>query len=783
MFLRILKRDLKRKRVMNVILLIFIIMCSMFAAASVSSISAVTGGIDSYFDKAGVPDLLVRVPYSSGLEEEIRALPEVNSVRTEHHLTVLDSGCFRLNGEKMDNFTNSALLINSDERAITYFDESNSEVGALAKGEFYATSVFSEESDIKEGDRVILKMGDTELSLTYKGRFKGAIHGKNSSDHPVVMLSREDYDICERDKAFYGWAENCICIETDDPDSIKERYSGMLNVYVNDRDSYKEIYLYDMITAYVMMIISIVLMFAGFVMLRFTIGFTVSEEFREIGVMKAVGISSGRIRRLYLVKYLAIALIGAVIGYFCSLPLSRAMLDSMSQSMVFDTSSNFSLGLISTGAVILMIMLFCWLCTGRVKKLSPIDAIRSGQTGERFGRRSVMQLGHSRLPASGFMALNDVLSAPKQFIIMTFIFTLCLLLMTCMSNFSETLKSSSIIGLFGIPDCDITIGDVTSLEDVFAGKGMQATVDKYDRLLKDSGINGKVSLSVGGNYEAVHGSSKEAVMFLVTKGEPDSAFIMDEGKAPMKEDEVAMTPKAMKALNAEIGDRINVTMGGRERELIITGAFSSFIGSGTTARLCSSCEIDPESISNSFGLQVRLEGSRSREAVNEAVEKLKKLLDCEKVYLNEEIVDRMTGLSGTMRSMKQMMMILTVIVTALIAVLTERSFISKEKSEIALMKAIGIRSRSIAVRHVLRFVIVAAAASVISSAVLMPLGSGLLLWVFSMVGDVKSVTSDLNAAEVFGFCPALLICTSAVFPALTALYMKRIKASDTASIE
>ena len=394
-----------------------------------------------------------------------------------------------------------------------------------------------------------------------------------------------------------------------------------------------------------------------------------------------------------------------------------------------------------------------------------------------------MPLGHSRLPASGFMALNDVLSAPKQFIIMTFIFTLCLLLMTCMSNFSETLKSSSIIGLFGIPDCDITIGDVTSLEDVFAGKGMQATVDKYDRLLKDSGINGKVSLSVGGNYEAVHGSSKEAVMFLVTKGEPDSAFIMDEGKAPMKEDEVAMTPKAMKALNAEIGDRINVTMGGRERELIITGAFSSFIGNGTTARLCSSCEIDPESISNSFGLQVRLEGSRSREAVNEAVEKLKKLLDCEKVYLNEEIVDRMTGLSGTMRSMKQMMMILTVIVTALIAVLTERSFISKEKSEIALMKAIGIRSRSIAARHVLRFVIVAAAASVISSAVLMPLSSGLLLWVFSMVGDVKSVTSDLNAAEVFGFCPALLICTSAVFPALTALYMKRIKASDTASIE
>ena len=783
MFLRILKRDLKRKRVMNVILLIFIIMCSMFAAASVSSISAVTGGIDSYFDKAEVPDLIVRCPYNSELDEEIRSLPGVRSIKTEHHLTVLDSGCFRLEGRRMDNFTNSAQLMNSDERAIVYFDEHNRELGGLAKGEFYATSVFSEGTDIREGDSFILKMGDTELSLTYKGRFKGAVYGKNSTDHPVVMLSREDYEICERDKAFLVWAQNTLCIETDDPDSIKKKYSDVMNVYIEDRDDIRDLYINDMITAYIMMIISIVLMFAGFVMLRFTIGFTVSEEFREIGVMKAVGISSGRIRRLYLAKYLALAVIGAVIGYFCSIPLSRAMLNSMSESMVFDTSSDLFIGLVSTAAVILMIVLFCWLCTGRVKRLSPIDAVRSGQTGERFGRKSVMQLGRSRLPASGFMALNDVLSAPKQFIIMTFIFTLCLLLMTCMSNFAETLKSSSIIGLFGIPDCDITIGDVTSLEDIFAGKGMQATVDKYNGLLKDNGINGKVSLSIGGNYEAVHGSSKEEMLFFVTKGVPDSAFIMDEGMPPAKEDEVAMTHKSLKALDAEIGDRIRVKMGGIERELIITGAFSSFMGGGTSARLCSSCEIEPESISNTFGLQVKLGDGHSREAVNEAAEKLRELFDCKKVYPNEEIVEKMTGLSGTMNSMKQMMMILTVIVTALIAVLTERSFISREKSEIALMKAIGISSGSIAARHVLRFVISAAAAVIISSAVLIPFSSALLGWTFSMIGDVRSVTADFSAAEVFGLCPAILILASIVFPALTALYMKRIKASDTASIE
>ena len=783
MFLRILKRDLRRKKVMNVILLIFIIMCSMFAAASFSNISAVTRGVDGYFDKAGVPDLVVNVPYNSDIEEELRAMPAVRSLKTEHHLKVLESGYFRLNGRKMDNFTNTATLCSIGEKAITYFDEHNNELSGLSKGEFYATSVFSDGTDIRKGDSVILKMGETELTLIYKGRFKGAVHGKNSTDHPVLILSQEDFELCEKDKAFYGWAENSLFIETDDPDSITEKYSGMIDVNVNDRDSFKELYLYDMITAYVMMLISVVLMFAGFVMLRFTIGFTISEEFREIGVMKAVGISSGKIRRLYLAKYLAMAVIGAFVGYLCSIPLSNVMLESMSETMVFDASSNVSLGLISTGAVILLIMLFCWLCTGKVRKLSPIDAVRSGQTGERFGKKSIMHLGHSRLPASGFMALNDVLSAPRQFVIMTLVFTLCLLLMTCMSNFAETLKSTSIIGLFGIPDCDITSGSVSSLEDVFAGKGMQATVDKYNKLMKDNGLNASASLTVSSQYEAFHGSSKENVLFVVTKGVKDDEFAMDEGKPPMKEDEVALTGSAMKALDAEIGDRINVSIDGIERELMVTGTFSVFVGGGMAARLCSSYEPDPERISGSFGMQFRLEGDRSESAVNEAVEKIKKITDCEKVNPNGEIVEMMTGLSSTMSSMKQLMMILTVIVTALIAVLTERSFISREKSEIALMKAVGIRDRSIIAQHVLRFVIAAAAASVISSVMLLPVSSLLLGWVFSMIGDVRSVTSDFSAADVFVICPALLICAAAVFPALTALYMKKIKASDTASIE
>ena len=56
MFLRMLKRDLKRKKTMNTILFLFIIIASMFMASGMNNIIAVTNGLDNYLTEAGVGD-------------------------------------------------------------------------------------------------------------------------------------------------------------------------------------------------------------------------------------------------------------------------------------------------------------------------------------------------------------------------------------------------------------------------------------------------------------------------------------------------------------------------------------------------------------------------------------------------------------------------------------------------------------------------------------------------------------------------------------------------------
>ena len=783
MFWRILKKDLKRKKTMNIILLLFVILCSMFAAAAVNNIIAVTGGIEHYFDAADVPDVTVQMIFGgeNDLEEKIGELDSVKEIRTEHWLCVASSKYFKHNGKKLDNFTNAAWLLSDSEMAINYFDENNHIIESVDKGCFYANAPFLQDMDIKEGDEVELTVGDSHLTLKFMGRFKGALFGSENSNSPYLIMNADDYDYLDKDEAAHIMNGRQFCVNTSDIDEIRELAKDYSGVYVYTREESKDIYLYDMLSAYVLMMISIVLMFTAFVVLRFTIGFTISEEFREIGVMKAVGIRGGSIRSLYIVKYLAIAVIGTLIGYFCSVPLGDMMMKNVSENMVLGSGNGTFMGILSSAAVVIVILLFCYNCTRRVNKLSPIDAVRNGQTGERFRRKSLLHLGRSKLPSSAFLSVNDVISSLKQFSIVIVVFTLCILLMTMMSNFALTFKSEKILRFFDVPSSEAHIMDSEIFGEVFADQSTyKQLIADTEKLLADNGMPGKCTMTMSTQFETSHEDKTAKISFAVTKGETNDTLYVDEGSAPRKTDEIAVTVSTLGDLGAEIGDRVTVVINEKEYEFIITGTYSSFV---SDAFLYKDFDLGNLPANNTLGAQIHFDGNPDKAQINKNIEELKDLLDTDKVYSASDYINNFTGMSDTLNVIKQMMIIITVIVTALIVILMERSFISKEKSEIALMKAVGIGNGSIILQHSLRFVIVSVIACIVSSAVLMPISDVMMNWVGNMVGDVSGLKCDFDPLEIFVICPAILIGVTVIGSFLTALYTKTIKASDTASIE
>lgn len=59
MHLNILRKDLKRKKTMNIILLISIILASMFASSSMNNLLSITTAMDSYVRKSELADYTV----------------------------------------------------------------------------------------------------------------------------------------------------------------------------------------------------------------------------------------------------------------------------------------------------------------------------------------------------------------------------------------------------------------------------------------------------------------------------------------------------------------------------------------------------------------------------------------------------------------------------------------------------------------------------------------------------------------------------------------------------
>ena len=102
MFFDILKRDLKRKKTMNFIILLFVILSVMFISSSVTNLTAVIGSLDSFFDKAGVGDYTAAAIMSAA----------VNAAQTG----AIDGCKFKCSRDYVENTITVTKLPNDDER-------------------------------------------------------------------------------------------------------------------------------------------------------------------------------------------------------------------------------------------------------------------------------------------------------------------------------------------------------------------------------------------------------------------------------------------------------------------------------------------------------------------------------------------------------------------------------------------------------------------------------------------------------------------------------------------
>ena len=787
MFWRILKKDLKRKKTMNIILL-FVVLCSMFAAASVNNIIAVVGGLDYYFEKAELGDYFI-IERSTGGEDTIsKILKHSENVSGYKTYNVVNASCddLKTDSGKLMEFSNIALICDINNTKQNFFGMDNEVITDVEKGKVYITGSVPKREGVKIGERFYVELGDTKLLLEVAGFAKDALLGSEMMGNPRLLINSADFETLTADETIHTYSCGHVYdIDTDNAAALESELNeqnGML--FSGDRDLIKMTYIMNMLVAAIILVVSAGLLIVSFVVLRFTIRFTIAEEFREIGVMKAIGLNNSSIRMLYLVKYLGITLAGAVIGYFGSVPFGNLLLKSVSENMVLGNDNGMIISVVCCIAVVLIIMLFGWSSTRRIEKLSAIDAVRSGQTGERFRKRSLLSLGKSKFSSTGFLALNDVTSEPKQYGILTAVFAICTALVMILAVTANTLDSGSLLYLLSITESDVYMNNSTRAMEIIAGaKTIRETEDEIVNILAENDMPGNVYLEAWYKLPVTAKNGSFQVNFLNCMDTKTTDYDYTDGSAPIKPDEIAVTKQISEKLGAEIGDRVTVNIGGEKREFIITAYFQCFNNLGECARFHEDVSIPDSLMTSSFAYQINFDDHPDKAVIEERIEKLKDIFDNQNIFDTKGFVKDCMGVGDMIAAVKNLVLMLSLIIIILLAVLMERSFISKERSEIALLKAVGFDSGSVILYHTMRFGITVIIAIVTASALLMPLTKLIIDPIFGMMGAIGNIEYQFNVLEIFGAYPVIIFCVTVLSAALTALYTKAIKSSDTASIE
>lgn len=789
MYKNILKKDIKRKKSMNIILLIFITLSVMFVSSSANNLLSVTNALDNYIEISNVPDYFVMTKdaYQSGkgVTDLIKDLDCVKSYKTNDCIyTPLNA--IRYKGKEID-MKNQGIMIPFDKSPLNYFDSNNNKITEINKGEIYLKNSIMSNNNIKIGDKIALSIDNVSVDFTVKGSIKDAIFGSEMMGNSVFAMHKSDYEQFKKADSFMMRQGKMIYIDTTDTEAVAGALADDPTiVFCDGKDLIKTAYIMDMIIAGMLLVVSVFLIAVAFVILRFTISFTLSEEYREIGIMKAIGIKNSKIRGLYMVKYFAMSIVGAIIGFLCGIPFGNMLLMQASENIVIASYNSLLINAVCSLAVVIVVMLFCYGCTRKVKKLTPIDAIRNGQTGERFKKKSLIKLHKSHLRPIPFMAVNDILSGLKRFSIVAVSFFIGILMITIPLNTMTTLKSDKLVSWFSMKQSDVYLDDKTMEDKYIAPDGRQKIKDHLKSIedkLDDNGIKAKCGMESIFRLTIEKGDYKIKSLAFQGTGTSANDYTYLEGTAPINKNEVAITYVNANKLHAKIGDTVKITTIDGTAEYIITAIYQSMNNMGEGIRLNENAELDYTQSFGFFAYQINYTDNPTDQEKSERIELIKDLYPDYEVYTGGGYVDDMIGgVAGYMSGVVYLILTVVIIINILVAVLMAKSFFTKEKGEIAMMKAVGFSNNAIILKQTLRMAIVMIIATIIAVLLADPVGHLAVGGIFQIMG-AKTIIFDVNILQTYIIYPVIVLVCTILSVFIVSQQVRRVSSSEINSIE
>lgn len=764
MLKRMLKKDLMHRKSVNLILFLFITIATVFLASSVNNILVVSSSVDYYMDYANIPDVNL-VAVNSGEKEKIMKwieteAPGVKDYGYQEILSVEQKNLHRENGKK---FNAEGLSLFLSEESSDYCKGFDPNGGALhlQDDEIGMPAFLMDKNDLKVGDKVRISLNGRDKTFTLKTVVKDAAFGNDMVGMSRIFMNSDMYKEFKKtgsEQTYALYFINVSSISEFTEAQNLQSFPSVLNTV--SRSMYSMIYSFDLILAALLILVGICMILIALLVLRFTLLFTMEEEYREIGIMKAIGLRDKAIRRLYLVKYTFLVSSGAFLGLLISVPISCIMVAGVSVNMIMEDSGvNFFVNILCTLLIIFLVMLFCMNCTRKLSRITAISAIRGGHSGESFAKASALYLfkqKYLRVPA--YLGINDMLTHLKRYALLLVTFCISFVLITIPLNTINTMQSSEMASKFTVnTDSAVYIKKIEGKQDsayrnsAQLKKGMQ----RVEREMKEKGYDAELTAS-SIYFLPFHAPGKKGntkIMSLQIQGRNTEYLDYLEGSAPVLENEIAFSRLILEDNNWHIGDRIEADLNGETYKFIITGSYADYMQLGSSARLNAKLDLSKVDMFEYWNVNVDMKTDKSQTELKDTLQK--QFPDYE-WYTAQEIVDRNIG--GIQESLSELLIPMTAMLCAVIMLITllmEKLFIVREKGEIAMMKSIGFRNSSIRSWQVIRMILVALVSMLAAVPLSMLSNRFMLEPIFAIMG--ADVHIQIDPVQVYLIYPGVLL--------------------------
>lgn len=793
MLFQILKKDLLKRRGINIILFIFITLSTIFLASSINNILVVSSGIDYYLDYANIAD--VNMITHAG-EEKNKISLWLDDLRDNQ---TIDDYFY----EEMTHIPDKAIEIKDRDGTIINMDgggdslylgkdvspynkayDLNGKEFQLSSHEIALPITVASKNHLNIGDTINIEYNNEVISYKLTTLTKDAAFGNGMVGMSRLLLNEKDYD------SYFDLAKIGIFnIDTKDTKSLiqqinQQEFSSIFNTITGS--TYQLVYSFDMIIAGLLIVIGVCLILIALLVLRFTLVFTMEQQYQEIGILKAIGLKDFDIKKMYLIKYLAIVSMGALIGLILSVPVSTIMINNVSYNMIMEsTSANIIVNILSALGVVVLVLLFCYFCTRKLNKISAISAIRNGDTGESFKQHYRLNLfSKKRMKVPFYLGLNDILSHLRRYFVLIITFCLSFILITIPLNTLNTMRSDEMISKFSL---DIkSAAFIRMIEDKREEKYSTALQVKdkmkiMEQQFKDKGYDTSLKASVIYfiKLQDIDRSFKKNYMTMQVLGENNEFLEYTKGTAPVLENEIAVSKMILEENDWQIGDSVYATVNQQEKEYIITGTYTDYMQLGRTVRLNPALDVGNETMFDYWAVMMDMDTSLNQQ---EVVDKMSSEFPEYEWTTAQSLVDQNVG--GIQTALEQLTLPMTLmlcLIIMLITVLMERMLIIKEKGEIAMLKSIGMTYQTIRDWQVTRMILVTFTSMLISIPLSLLSNHFVLKPIFAIMG--ADIHIQINPLQVYILYPGLLLLGIIIATTLTARSIKKIDIRDINNIE